>query len=122
MISTRIHGILDYIVGIALIAAPWLLGFAHMGAETWVPVILGVGAIVYALMTDFEMGVVPVIPMGIHLGIDVIAGAFLAVSPWLLGYANIVWVPHLIVGLLLIVAGLLTERIPTSTRRTATGV
>jgi hypothetical protein len=28
MITTKTHGVLDYIVGAALIVAPWLLGFA----------------------------------------------------------------------------------------------
>lgn len=27
-IPTKIHGVLDYIAGLALIAAPWLFGFA----------------------------------------------------------------------------------------------
>ena len=28
------------------------------------------------------------------------AGAFLAISPWLFGFADFVWVPHLVFGLL----------------------
>ncbi len=44
-IPTRLHGVLDYLVGTLLIAAPWLLNFNRGGAETWVPVILGVGAL-----------------------------------------------------------------------------
>jgi len=30
-IPTKVHGILDYVVGVALIAAPWLFGFANVG-------------------------------------------------------------------------------------------
>lgn len=112
MISTQVHGILDYIVGLALIGAPWLFGFAEGGAETWIPVFLGAGAISYALLTDYELGAVPVIPMKVHLGIDVAAGIFLAASPWLFGYADLVWIPHLIVGMLMIGSGLITERVP----------
>ncbi len=41
IIPTKIHGILDYIVAMALIAAPWVFGFANNDAETWVPVIAG---------------------------------------------------------------------------------
>lgn len=111
-IPTRVHGILDYVVGIALIAAPWLFGFAEGGAETWVPVILGAGTIIYSLMTDYELGVAKVISMPTHLMIDGIAGAFLAVSPWLLGYADIVWVPHVLVGLIEIGAAIFTSRTP----------
>lgn len=112
MISTRMHGILDYIVGVALIAAPWLFGFAQDGAETWIPVIIGASVIVSAMATNYELGVVKVLPMKAHLGLDVIAGAFLAVSPWLFGYADLVWVPHVLVGLFMVGSGLMTEKIP----------
>lgn len=117
IIPTRVHGILDYLVGIILIAAPWLLGFAEGGAETWVPVIIGAGTIIYSLMTRYEMGVADVISMPAHLTIDLVAGAFLAISPWLLGYADIVWLPHLLVGLIEVGTALMTEREP----RTSTG-
>ena len=41
-IPTKVHGALDYIVGIALIAAPWLFGFAGVGgAAVIIPVVLG---------------------------------------------------------------------------------
>ena len=43
---------LDYAVGLLLIAAPWLFGFARGGAETWLPVALGAGAIGYRLLTE----------------------------------------------------------------------
>ena len=66
-LSTKAHGILDYLVGVILIAAPWILGFAYNGAETWVPVILGAGAIMYSLLTNYEMGVSKTISMRTHV-------------------------------------------------------
>jgi hypothetical protein len=74
-IPTKVHGYLDYIVGALLIAAPWLFDFARGGAETWVPVILGAGAIVYSLLTDYELGVTKGISMGTHLTLDMLSGA-----------------------------------------------
>jgi len=110
MIPTRTHGILDYIIGVALIAAPWLFNFAVGGAETWIPVLIGALVIVQALLTDYELGVVRVIRMRVHLMVDIVAGLFLAISPWLFNYNELVWAPHLIVGLLLIGAGLVTKK------------
>lgn len=112
IIPTKVHGILDYIIGLALIAAPWLFGFADNGPGTWTPVILGGGVILYSLITDYELGVVPIIKMPAHLVIDAMGGAFLAVSPWLLGYADHVWVPHVIVGVMEILVALITVRTP----------
>ena len=82
-ISTKTHGVLDYLMGVILIAAPWVLGFARQGAETWVPVVLGAGAIIYSLMTNYELGMTKVISMRTHLGLDMMSGIFLALSPWI---------------------------------------
>jgi hypothetical protein len=109
MIPRNIHGILDYIVGLALIAAPWLFGFADDSAATYVPVILGLGSLLYSLMTRYEAGLIKLIPFKTHLVLDVMAGAFLAASPWLFGFASHVYLPHLIVGLFEVVAGLTTK-------------
>ena len=111
MIPTRMHGYLDYLVGLLLIAAPWVLGFARGGAETWVPVLLGAGAILYSLLTDYELGLAPIIPMPAHLVLDALSGIVLAASPWLFGFAPQVSAPHVIVGLFEIGAALLTPRV-----------
>ena len=44
-IPTKVHGILDYVVGALLAVSPWLFQFNRGGAETWIPVLLGAGAI-----------------------------------------------------------------------------
>lgn len=115
IISTRTHGMLDYTMGIILIIAPWLLGFAAGGAETWVPVILGAGVIFYSLLTKYELGAVRILSMSTHLWLDGISGALLALSPWLFGFADLVFLPHLIFGILEIGAALMTETIAGTT-------
>jgi hypothetical protein len=112
-IPTRVHGALDYIVGVLLVAAPWLFGFDRGGAETWVPVVLGAGAILYSLFTDYELGVVRRIPMPVHLTLDLASGVLLAVSPWLFGFADYVWAPHLVLGLFEVGVSLTTQKTPT---------
>lgn len=115
-IPTRVHGILDYLVGLLLIAAPWLFNFNRGGAETWVPVVLGAGALLYSLFTDYELGVVRRIPMGTHLTFDLLSGVLLAVSPWLFGFSDVVWVPHLVLGVLEVGAALMTKTAPPAER------
>ena len=99
IISRRAHGALDYIIGFALILAPRIFGFEG-GIESRIPVIIGVATIVYSLFTNYELGLFKVLPFRAHLAVDVAAGIFLAVSPWLFQFADRVWVPHLVVGLL----------------------
>src|SRR5688572_26003589 len=83
VIPTRVHGVIDYLMGIVLIAAPWVLDFADGGPEQWVPVILGIGVILYSLFTKYELGVLRTIPMAVHLWLDFGGGVVLAVSPWI---------------------------------------
>lgn len=111
-LSTRTHGVLDYLVGALLIAAPWLLGFAAGGAETWVPVLLGASVIVYSLLTDYERGMSPVLSMRAHLWLDALGGGLLALSPWLFGFADLVTAPHLVVGLLEVGLAMVTRTVP----------
>lgn len=111
-ISTRAHGVLDYTVGILLIIAPWLFNFANGEAAMWIPIILGVGTILYSLITRYELGITSAISMSTHLWLDGIAGLFLAISPWLFNFADLVLYPHLIVGLFEIGAALMTNTVP----------
>lgn len=113
-LPTKIHGVLDYSMGLLLIVAPWIFGFANGGAAQWVPIILGAGAILYSLMTNYELGIARVISMPGHLTLDFICGAFLAVSPWLFGFSDYVYLPHLILGLLEMGAALSTKTTPSA--------
>lgn len=112
LLSTKVHGALDYIVGLLLIVAPWALGFARDGAETWIPVILGFSAILYSMFTDYEWSVSQKLSMKTHLTLDVVSGIFLAASPWIFHFSDYVFLPHLIVGLFEIVAAAITDHMP----------
>jgi hypothetical protein len=112
-IPTRYHAPLDYIVGAALIAAPWIFQFSEHDSATVVPIVLGIGLIAYSLFTNYELGVWKVAPMAVHNVIDIVAGAALAASPWIFGFADEsanVWVPHLVVGLAAVFLGLTTKQ------------
>jgi hypothetical protein len=111
-IPTRVHGVLDYLVGVLLIFAPRIFGFQNGGPEDRIPVILGVITIVYSLLTRYDLGAFKLIPFRVHLMLDFISGVFLVISPWLFGFSERVWVPHVVVGILEIGAALMTHRTP----------
>jgi hypothetical protein len=110
IISRKVHAMMDYIVGILLIAAPWIFGFADVQAAKWVAIIVGLMVLVMSMITDYEGGGKKMLSMSGHLTMDVIAGIFLAASPWIFGFSDEVYLPHLIVGILEIGAGLMTEK------------
>jgi hypothetical protein len=74
--------------------------------------VIGVTIIIYSLLTDYELGLSPRIPMAMHLRLDMIGGFLLASSPWLFGFAPVVFWPHLALGLIDIVTPLVTAREP----------
>jgi hypothetical protein len=114
LISTRVHGVLDYLVGTFLLATPWIFGFWRNGAESWVPIWLGAAAIVYSLLTNYELGVAKFLTMRTHLWLDLISGVLLAASPWIFNFNNDIYIPHLVLGFLEISVSLMTDRQPYS--------
>lgn len=117
LIPTKIHGLLDYVVGMALIIAPWAFEFSDKAvtgddAKNLVPIMLGIATILYSLFTDYEWGASRKIPMNIHLVFDFVSGVFLAASPWLFGFAKEVYLPHLIIGIFEVIAAVTTITYP----------
>lgn len=111
MLSTKIHGYLDYLIGLLLILLPFHPEIPE-GAASTLLVILGAGVILYSLITDYELGMLKILAMKTHLALDVMGGVLLAVSPWLFGFADeLIW-PFVVLGLFEIGAGLLTSKKP----------
>jgi len=108
-LPTSIHGVIDYLWGLALFASPWVLGFSDVPEAKWVAVVFGVGAILYSVFTAYEVGVLRIVPMPLHLVLDGVAGMLLAASPFVLGFSEQVYLPHLLFGLFSIVASLVTR-------------
>lgn len=114
-IDTRTHGYMDYLMGIFLIVSPWIFRLDPGEPEGIILIILGAMALVYSLMTRYELGMMKVLSMKTHLTLDVLSGIVLAASPWLFGFADEVYLPHLILGLIEIGAGLMTKTTPAHT-------
>ena len=112
-IPTRVHGILDYAGSAFLLGTPWFFQFDHGSAETWFPIIVAAGAMLYSMFTDYEWSVSRAIPMRVHLMLDMGAGLLLAASPWIFGFSHTVFVPHLTFGIIEIVIALFTSTHPT---------
>ena len=56
------------------------------------------------------------LPFGGHLMLDVGSGILLTASPWLFGFADRVWIPHVVFGLFEIAPSLMTRRTVTAAR------
>lgn len=113
----KVHTALDFIVGIALILAPNIFNFSDVGgAAVWLPRVIGIASIFLGLFTQgYGFAIYRLVPLKVHLWIDFLAGVLLALSPWIFSFSDekaAAWVPHLVVGLALIVVSQVTQLTP----------
>ncbi len=119
-VPTAVHGVFDYVGGVGLVASPFIFGFFKMGGiAVALPIVLGAGLILYSLLTNYELGIPALrfIPMSVHLIVDFVASAFLAVAPCLFGYSSQglnVWLPQVLAGVGVIVLVLVSQTQPQS--------
>ncbi|MDQ4127165.1 MAG: SPW repeat protein [Actinomycetota bacterium] len=117
MIPTSVHGAIDYLTGGMLLAAPRLLGLTDEPRAALVLRSAGGGALAYSLITDYELGLLRLLPMPAHLAMDAASGVLVAVSPWLLGFAGKgprYWLPHVLVGATEVLAATTTKTEPSA--------
>jgi hypothetical protein len=82
-ISTKAHGILDYLTVATFLALPRVMGWSRplTGGMT----ALALGKLGYTLFTKHELGAMKKLPMQAHLALDAAGGAALCAMPMLLG-------------------------------------
>lgn len=111
-LSSKVHTIIGLVVGIALLLAPEIFGFSDNTAASVVARAVGIFVIISELITTSQISPLKLVPMRVHLMLDYLTGIFLALSPWLFGFSGSStneWVPHLIVGILIVGYALMTN-------------
>jgi len=90
-----------------------LFGFQNVGgAAVYVPIVLGAALIIYSLLTQYEWGVFKLLSVPYHLALNAAVGALLVLSPFLFGFVNEApnaWVPHVVVGIVMIIVVLFSQ-------------
>lgn len=110
-LSSKVHTIVGVVVGIILLFAPNVFSMANDTAAT-VARFVGIFIIISELVTTSSVSPLKLVPMRIHLILDYVTGVFLALSPWLFGFSGTQtseWVPHLVVGILVVGYALVTD-------------
>jgi hypothetical protein len=111
-IPTSVHGAIDHVVGPALVLAPTLLRLGRTSPEGITAEAVGGAAAIYSNLTDYELSMKDVVPMKIHLALDAVGGAALAIVPQLTGArqrGKKHWLPHLAIGVMEIGLAAMTQ-------------
>jgi hypothetical protein len=111
-ISSKTHTYIGAVVGVVLIVAPWIFQFDEVDAAKWSAIGVGLFVLVNELVTTSPAALLKIVPMRVHVMLDVVTGIFLLATPFLFGFADEdanAWVPHIVVGLLIAGYALVTD-------------
>lgn len=109
-IPKSVHAYLDYGSAVLFLASPWIFLFSHISSAKWTALFVGALILILSLYTRYEGGVIKIIPMRMHLIMDIILGIFLALSPWLLEFSRESYLFHVLMGLSILLSGIMTKR------------
>jgi hypothetical protein len=112
VIPTSVHSAVDHVVGPTLVLAPTILRLGNTSAEGIVARAVGGAETVYSNLTDYELSAKNVVPVRVHLALDAVGGATLALVPQLTGArqrGKKHWLPHLAIGAMEVGMALMTK-------------
>jgi hypothetical protein len=82
-----VHGMIEYVAAILLIAAPFLLDF-DSGAATALSIALGVVILVVAASTEGPTSLINQLPLSAHVVLDYVLAVVLIALPFLAGFSD----------------------------------
>lgn len=87
IIPAFVHGIIEYVAGVLLIIAPFVLAY-DSGAATAVSIVLGVFVIALAASTEGSTSMMNGVPVSVHLVLDLAFAALLIASPFIFSFSG----------------------------------
>lgn len=95
-VPTLIHGVIDYLVGLLLIALPFMLGL--QGVPRMLLLGLAAAVLLYSFCTDYELGAVRYLRIRFHLLLDAAFGIFMLLLPSLFSFTAGAAAPIYLIG------------------------
>jgi hypothetical protein len=84
------HGLLDYGVGVLLLAGPWIFNFNEVSAVvTYTMVAMGSIVLLLSLFTNYPLGIIKAVPFPTHGAIETVGAIGLLASPWVMDFAEL---------------------------------
>ena len=85
-LTSKSHGALDYVVVIFLWLSPAIFGLSDF--VSMITYVLGGIHLVLTLFTNFEFGLLKIIPFSLHGWIELAVSVNLVAAPWVLGFSE----------------------------------
>ncbi|MDQ6788603.1 MAG: hypothetical protein M3033_17510 [Acidobacteriota bacterium] len=107
ILSSTIHGFLDYVVIIAFALAPTVFGLE--GAPAAISYILAVVHLLLTILTAFPLGLIKVIPAIFHGWIEFVVAICLIAIPFVAGFIGAARNFYVAAGIIIFVVWLITN-------------
>jgi hypothetical protein len=86
-VTLSMHVLIEYGVAVLTILAPFLFSFDSTTAKL-VSVLVGVGILVLAVVTDAPTGIARTLPVASHVVLDYVLALFVIVAPFVFGFSD----------------------------------
>lgn len=86
-VPVLVHGVLEYVVGVLFIAAPFLFGF-DSSAATASAIVVGLLLLAFTATSALPTGLVSSITVGVHVTVDLVFAVLLVALPFILGFRD----------------------------------
>ncbi len=108
IISTKTHAVIDYLLGFIMLCVPTMMDFPDDSLVCRTLVIPGLILLLTSMLSEHEINLAHFFPYQIHLKIDLAIGAFLCLSPMIIGLSQSV--SHLFFGSVILANSLLSKK------------
>jgi uncharacterized membrane protein len=100
--KVKAHNYIDYGLATLLMISPLVFNMQPNSMETRITFTIGISILLVNFITYHKLGLARILHVKTHLKVDFFLGLFLALSPFLYGFYETIFVPQLILGLLVI--------------------
>lgn len=100
--KVKAHNYIDYGLAVLLMISPWIFNMNSESMATKITFTIGLSILLVNFITYHKLGLARILHVKTHLKVDFFLGLFLALSPFLYGFYENIFMPQLVLGLLVI--------------------
>jgi hypothetical protein len=87
-IPLNTHAMLEPLMAVLIIVAPWLFGFSDTNDAKAICIIVGAVMLIAGSMTQWRYSLAKVIPLRMHFMTDLLLAAVLILTPFIFGFSD----------------------------------
>jgi len=87
-ISPNTHAMLEPLMAVLIIVAPWLFGFSDVNDAQTICIVVGLVMLLAGAVTQWRYSLIKLIPLRTHFMTDLVLAAVLILTPFIFGFSD----------------------------------